>query len=771
MSRTAQRAEGGSPQTPYYGYGVGYPPQGGASSQDGLDLKSIFRILYRRKALILACMVVITTLTAALAYQRTPEYTAAAQILVNTRESRVVQQDAVMDRLGRDDLTLETEMRLIRSRAHARQVVDRLALVGDPEFNAELREPEESLVAELFGQPLVWLASQLPDEWLIASGLADQLNNNNNVEEPRSPEDVRESVVRRYLSGLEIARDGNSYLINVAYTSPDPHKAANLANAAAEAYVMAQLDAKRHATRQAYGWLEQRVEELREQVEDAERSVERFRADHGLIAAQGATLGESELADLNRQLMQARAERSEREAKLRLAREVQARGYGFEAVTEVLTSPVVQGLRRDEAALVREEAQVSLELGDRHPRIIQLRAEIDNIRSKIAAEMQTIVNNLENEVRVVGSREQSLQASLDEARGTSADTRQAEVQLREHERRAENTRALYETYLARLTELQDQEELIEGDVQLAAEASAPRSPSTLAPSRITAGGLTVSLLLGIALALLIDRLDSGVRNARQIERLLGVPCFGLVPRLTRLGRNGKPHRYLQEKPLSAYAEGVRGVLTALQLSDVDNPPKVVMVTSTLPGEGKTTMAMSLAASAARASMRTILVDLDLRHPSVHRQLEIGPGAGVVELMAGEASLEEAIVVDPWTPELHYLLVKRQTASPTELISSQRMRTLLADLRRRYDFVVIDTTPALGISDAKVASRLADKVVFVVRWGKTNEEVVVNGLDALDDAQADIAGAVLAQVDIKRHARYGYGDVGQYYGKYKKYYVE
>jgi polysaccharide biosynthesis transport protein len=212
---------------------------------------------------------------------------------------------------------------------------------------------------------------------------------------------------------------------------------------------------------------------------------------------------------------------------------------------------------------------------------------------------------------------------------------------------------------------------------------------------------------------------------------------------------------------------VRGVLTALQLSDIDNPPRVVLVTSTLPGEGKSTLAASLACSAARAGKTTMLIDLDLRHPSAHQQ---NVGNGVVELLTGDATLAETIVIDALTPELHFLPARRLTSSPADLIGSEKMRILIADLRQSYDLVVIDTTPILGISDAKIAARLADKVLFVVQWEKSTEEVIVNGLDALEDAQADIAGAVLTQVDFKRHAMYRYGDIGHYYSKYEKYYV-
>ncbi len=223
------------------------------------------------------------------------------------------------------------------------------------------------------------------------------------------------------------------------------------------------------------------------------------------------------------------------------------------------------------------------------------------------------------------------------------------------------------------------------------------------------------------------------------------------------------------KPLSAYAESIRSIYTSLQLTDADNPPKVVLVTSSLPQEGKTTLSLSLAIFAANSGQRVLLLDADLRHPSVHRDLGAVPTQGLVELVAGEKELDDVLVRSEETG-IWYLPIKRQTANPTDLLGSQRMKLLLAELRRRFDFVVVDSAPLLGVTDTKVISRFADRVLFVTRWDKTGKDTALNALAHLREAKARVAGVVLSQVDVRRHAQYGYGDVGQYYGKYQKYYV-
>ena len=430
---------------------------------------------------------------------------------------------------------------------------------------------------------------------------------------------------------------------------------------------------------------------------------------------------------------------------------------------------MIQTLRREEAQLIRQESQMSLEFGARHPRIVQARAEIDNLREKIAQEIQNILHNLGNEVAVTRTRERSIEASLLEAQQLTTGSRQLEVQLRELEREADGARVLYATFLQRLSETTDQQELVEPDARLVASASEPRSPSYPNRRLITAGGFTVSLLLGTFLAFLLERLDSGVRSSRQVEQLLGLPTLGFVPRVDGLKRHQKLHHYLLQRPLSAYSEAVQSVYTGVQLSDVDKATKVVLVTSSLPGEGKTTFAFSLAALAARAGQRTVLVDLDLRHPSTHRELMQPVATGLVEYLSGDCELEELVVTDELEPRLHVLPVRRLTPTPVDLLRSRKLKALMAELRMRYDFVVLDTTPLLGLADPKVAAGLADKVLLVAQWEKTVEDVLLNSYEALQDARAEIAGVVLTQVDLKRHATYGYGDVAHYYGKYQKYY--
>jgi capsular exopolysaccharide synthesis family protein len=283
-------------------------------------------------------------------------------------------------------------------------------------------------------------------------------------------------------------------------------------------------------------------------------------------------------------------------------------------------------------------------------------------------------------------------------------------------------------------------------------------------------GFTSSVMMGFLMALLRERLDNAFHTGRQLHEELGVASLGLVPSIRRGRRQPRPYRYLLEKPLSAYADAIRSVQKAVELSGTEGRSQVVLVTSTLPGEGKTTLALSLAASVARSGRKAVVVDVDLRHPSIAREIGQPFGPGLVEFLAGETTEDEIVYVAEFQTNLHVIPVSRLTSSPVDLLESREMATLLAGLRTRYDYVFLDAPPAL-VTDARAAALLADTVLYAVQWRKTKVEFASHGLESLAGSRISVTGLVMTQVDLERHAKSGYGDVGSYYSEYKKYYVD
>ncbi len=733
----------------------------------GVDIKDLIAILRRRKWVIISTALILTTLAVLIGLQITKKYTATTMVMIDPQQADIVDLKSVMQGLTTDSATVETQLNVLQSQDLAAQVMSSLSLFNDPEFNQTLQQSDSQLALK-FGGPLEKLVAWMPDSWLIATGLADEpLPMAAADQDPATQQDALEV----FQKDLKVAQQGRSYVIGISFTSVDPQKAATVTNRIASLYIEGQKQLKLDTTMRASGYLADRLDSLKQDVERSEAAVEAFRQKHDIVSSvNGVALKEQELSNVSTILLSARADLADKEARLRLMKELRAKGPGeLGSMAEVLNSQVIIDLRAQESTIVQQIGQTRRDYGDKHPVMQALLSQKQDLERKITLEVDRVIASVSNEVQASQARVDTIQQQLDTLTKQNQQERDLEVQLRQLEREADANQQLYQTFLERFKETREQQGTVDSDSRVISTAMPPTKPSTPGPVLFGAVGFTASMMLGTLLALLLERLDSGLRSARQVEQVLDLPALGLVPRLERLKRSQKPHQYLISKPLSAYAEAIRAIYTSLQLTDVDNPPKVILVTSALPQEGKTTLALSLATFAARSAQRVLLMDLDLRHPSIQRELSASPPHGFVEYMGGEKHLDEIVFHDEETG-LDYLPVKRQTANPTDLLGSQKMRHLMAELRSRYDYIVIDSAPLLGVTDTKVAAVLADKVLFASQWEKTSAETARNGLAHLYEVRASIGGVVLTQVDVRKHAHYGYGDVGQYYGKYQKYYV-
>jgi exopolysaccharide transport family protein len=726
-----------------------------------LDLMALYRTLRKRLGLIVAVTLGLTALVMVVVLQQTPLYTAETQVLLDRQKMQVTDMEAVMSGMPADSATVDSEVEILRSRALAARVVDRLNLMQDPEFNGKLREP--SLLRWL--DPRVWIGEALKLVEAERPALNQELLDRAELN----------SVIDSLLSRLTVSRQRLTYVINVSFVSESPEKAARIANAIADTYILDQLEAKFDATRQANDWLSRRLGELRQQVQDSERAVEIFRAENGLESlASGVTVSEQQLSELNAQLILARTALAEARAKYERARQIRVSGGTIESMADVVQSTTISQLRQKQAELARELANLASRYGPRHPEVVNAEAQRRDIERQIGAEISRIIGSLQNNVSVAETRVASLEESLREIRGETGDSGQAMVQLRELEREAAANRAVYESFLNRFKETSQQQDLQVPDSRVISQATAPIQPSHPRKALSLALALILSAMLGVGLAFLLEHLDNGIETGRDVEQVLGLPHLVSLPATpAEKGTDRKvmnPQDYLLAKPLSAYSEGLRSLRSALQLSNVDNPPTVILFTSALPSEGKTTSSSSFARAAAAAGLKVVIVDCDLRHPSVHKAFGIGrPETGLVEMLAERLELSTVLVKDPKS-DLDILPISTGTANPPDLLGSEQMRLLLERLRNDYDLVVLDSAPVLPVSDSRVLSRLADETVFVVRWSETPKDAAQAAIRELRLYNAAIAGVVLAVVDTAQQAKYGYGDGGYYYSKYSRYYV-
>lgn len=735
----------------------------GADDDQGfleLDLMGLYRTLRKRLGLIVSVTLGLTALVMVVVLQQTPLYTASAQVLLDRQKMQVTDMEAVISGLPADSATVDSEVEILKSRALAERVVDRLNLMQDPEFNGALREPSF----------LRWVDPRFLLRELLALVSADPAP----VSEEMRARAERDGVVDSLLGSLDVTRQRLTYVINLSVTSEQPAKAARIANAYADTYILDQLEAKFDATRQANEWLSRRLGELRQQVQDSERAVEIFRSEQGLESSSGVTVSEQQMSELNAQLILARTGLAEARAKYDRARQIRSSGGSIESMADVVQSGTISQLRQKQAELARELANLSSRYGPRHPEVVNAEAQRRDIESQIGSEITRIIGSLQNNVSVAETRVASLEQSLRDIRGETGESGQAMVQLRELEREAAANRAVYESFLNRFKETSQQQDLQVPDSRIISPATAPLSPSHPRKALSLALALVLSAMLGVGLAFLLEHLDNGMTTARDVEEALTLPHLVSVPLVpVEKGPGGKPlkpHDYLIQKPLSAFSESLRSLRSALQLSNVDNPPKVILFTSALPNEGKTTTSVSFARAAAASGLKVVLVDCDLRHPSVHKTFGLAtPTAGLVELLA-ERLDPEAVMIEDEKTSLKILPIATGTANPPDLMASSQMQLLIERLRGEYDLVVLDSAPVLPVSDSRVLSRIADETVFVVRWSDTPKDAAQSAIRELRLYQSNVAGAILVAVDATKQAKYGYGDGGYYYGKYSRYYV-
>jgi polysaccharide biosynthesis transport protein len=722
------------------------------SLAQSLDLRRLMTMFRRHLRLFAAVSAGVLLAAIVFTLTATPKYTATANVMLDVRQEQVVDSQAVLSGLPPDSSVVDTEVEILRSRQLTERVVKSLKLDQDPEFNPAVAKPT-GLAAVKAG-----IGS------LIGGGSTEQLS-------PVEAQKQQEAIVDRVLAGLSVKRAGLTYVINVAYESENPAKSAAIANKFAELYLLEQLEAKFEATQQATKWLNERLGELRGQVLQDEAALQQFRIANNLMSAAGTNLTESEISNYNMSLADARAKVAEAQARLATARQQLARGSTGEDVGEALSSPVIQELRKQRAQASATVADLSGRYGDRHPEMLKAKRQLTDIDAQIQSEIQRIISNLQAETQVAQQRAGAIGGSLGSAKGTLASNTRATVRLNELQRTADASRTLYESYLNRYKETSTQEGIEQSDARIVSKAKIPTGQSSPKVGLNLALGLVLAIGAGLAAVVLAEMLDAGLTTAEDVERRLDTSFLGAIPLLSTVaeGHPAPPIDYVVEKPLSSFSEAFRNLKTSILYSRLDEDVKVIAVTSSLPGEGKTTSSICLARTAALQGQRVVLIDCDLRRRTVNRMMAAEPEVGLLEVLSGEVPLERVLQQDAKSGATLLPLAK-SSFTPKDVFGSAAMDRLLAHLRTQYDLIVLDTAPILPVADTRVLAPKADAVVFLTRWRKTPQHAVEAAFRLLAGTGAHLAGVALTQVDMKQQTKYGYGDPGYYYAEYKKYYV-
>jgi capsular exopolysaccharide synthesis family protein len=748
-------------------------------AEQGFDLRGMLGFIWRQWKFTIA--IALITVLAGMVYllHVTPLYTATAQVLLDRQREKAPGGDAILGDVMIDTAMIESQVSIIKSTVLLRRVVakeslgllHRAPVPAPPSAPVDTPSPSD----RLFGFFRAVGDTLRGDETKEADAAENKFPPVTVAGEAVPPAELRAiAALKTALRVTRVAPQGHVLAISV--TSPDPARAAQLANAVADAYLVDKLDTRFEAAKRASAWLSDRLAGLRKQLRESEEAVEQFRAQHGLVlSGRGGTLTQQQLSDLNAKLIDAKADLAQKKARVDLLNSLQAKGGGLQNMPDIANGGALPALRQQAADLSAQEADLLARYGAAHPLVVNLRARLGDVERSIGAETARLAASIRNEYELAQARVRSLQNSLQEATGqTNLDDATA-IRLRELERTAAVNKTLFEDFLKQAKITQEQSTFEPQDVRVITPALPPAKPSYPRQAQFLTVALFVGLLLGVTGALAKEKLNTGFTTPKQVEDVLGLPLLtsvcNLASRDLKLGDDTAPiHRLPILRPLSRYGEAIRSLRSGIQMTDVDHPPKVIQLTSAVPGEGKTTIALSLAASAAAAKLRVLVIDADLRHPSVSRICGLDKGAGLVDLLLGEVAAEAAIgfygAGGYWV-----LPAGNRTQSPTDLLGSERMKSLIATLRTAYDLVFVDTPPAGPVADPVVLSYLCDKIVLVVRWAVTARELIKPCVELLA-GHRKIAGVAFNRVNIHQAQKYGRYAYPYYYGSryYKNYYT-
>jgi succinoglycan biosynthesis transport protein ExoP len=725
-----------------------------ANRAAGPDLRRLWALFLRHLRLFLGVAAIVFVGAVIMTMRATPLYTATANVMLDVRKQQVVDTTAVLSGLPADTAVVDSEVEVLKSSHLASRVVDTLHLDRDPEFNGTLRKPGAiggviRGVSELFGGGHNGAASQ--------SALAQKK--------------AHEQIVQAVMHRLDIKRAGLTYVINVGFTSASPAKASRIADSFAQLYLTEQMETKFDATQQANQWLNQQLAQLKGQVQAADDAVQQYKIANNLMSASGQTLTEQEISNYNQQVTSARAGESEAVARLQEAQKQLAGGSNGEDVGEALGSAVIQQLRAQRAQISSNLAQLQEKYGPRHPEVLKAQRQMADIDSQIQAETHRIISNLQAQAQIAHQKTATIASSAGAAKGSLATNNRASVRLHDLERDSEAVNALYTSFLNRFKQTSADQGIEQSDARIVSLSNIPSAQTSPDVKRNLMLGLLLAIGAGVGAILLAERLDQGLTTGEDVERRLDMPSLGSVPHLSSVTdeKGLSPIDYVLDKPLSSFAEAFRGLRASLLYARLGEPIQVLAVTSALPDEGKTTTSVSLGRSVAQAGGKVCVVDCDLRRRNVNRLLNIEPEQGLLDVLSGQAKLDDVLWVDEKSGASFVPLAKT-AFTPKDVFGSPAMEKLLVELRKRFDLIILDTAPVLAVVDTRVIATRADGVLFLARWRKTPQKAVEAGIKTLIAAGAHVAGVVLTQVDVKQQARYGYGDVGYYYGKYKKYYA-
>ncbi|WP_272010084.1 GumC family protein [Roseovarius sp. ZX-A-9] len=689
------------------------------SGSEEIDVTELFKTLWRGKIWIGICVFVALLLGGWYAFFKAePMFTSSAVVMLESRQENVVDLESVMTGLSADQATINTEVEVIRSRGLIEKLVNELDLVADPEFNLALQSPQIFSVGGTLNQIRGWLGG----------GLVDEV--------PPSERVILDSVIDNVIRAISITNLRQSYVFEITAVTKKAEKSAAIANTLADLYILEQIEVKFAATEQATQWLSERVGQLQVELEQAVAAVKDFNTSTTLISAEA-------LVGLNRQLKESRD-------RLRDAQQAKAAAVARVAALEAARST------DDPQAMVEAAGDSTL------TRFLQMLN--DGNRDAFSARFMQVLERAQLEVTRADNQIIVLETSIN-TQETQIEQQSADlVELQQLEREAEASRLIYEYFLNRLKETSIQQGIQQADSRILSQAVVPQRPSAPHKKLILALSLVLGALIGGAIVLGREFKQNTFRVAEDLEAKTGYSVLGQIPSIPARKRKNVL-QYLADKPTSAAAEAIRNLRTSVLLSDLDNPPKIIMSTSSIPGEGKTTQSIALTQNLAGMGKRVLLIEGDMRRRVFAEYFDIKNQKGLMSVLSHDVALEDAIIHEP-TLQADLLIAEKTSTNAADVFSTERFRNFLDELRTMYDYIIIDTPPVLAVPDARVIGQWVDAIIYTVKWDSTSQRQVREGIKSFESVNVRVAGLVLGQISSSGMKRYGYGDS---YGAYSSYY--
>ena len=725
-----------------------------ASSAPPIDLFKLLAIARRQWRVVALSVAICLLLGVVYLLIAPPKYTSTTNILIDQDNSRILYQGSALERTVEDEARILSQVEVLVSDKVGLAVVDNLALAKDPDFMSAPAGPLQMAMSAVRSVTALFKTSE-------------------NVS---GEERLRRAALQNLQRNLNVERLNRSYVLSVRFGWSDPVMAAKVAKGVADAYLADQLNAKFEATRLAGGWAQQRMKDLQGEALKSDLAVQKFRAEHSLIAASGRLVSEQQLSELNSQLIIARTESAAAQAKYQRLQSVIDGGQPDAIVAGTLDSAIVNDLRAKYLEASRLAAEISEKVGPEHVQVKRLRNSMLEYRKLIFDELGRIAKSYSSEYQIAKSREEALRGIVNDATGISADANETLVQLRELERESENYKVLYEKFLQRYQDSVQQESFPVTEARIISEAAIPQETSGPKKSLVLALCTFLGLTLGTGLGALQEYRDRFFRTGEQVTEETGLPFLGLVP-LVAGGADGRAKsadqrrsdsvrpitNYAVNNPLSQFAETLRSAKIAADLSLGRERPKIIGITSVLPGEGKSTVAINFARLLASQKARTLLIDADLRNPSLTRLVAPHAKAGLAEFVIDKAELKDLLLFEERT-HLAMLpsVLRRDVPLTSELLASREMAGLLEEAKASFDYIVLDLPPLAPVVDVRAVTPYIDGFACVVEWGSTPRATVQAKLGADPAVIKKCLGIILNKADMEKMKFYStdstdYGD--------------